>query len=93
MVDESFSFEKGIITLNRELTALDILVRDFLSALGSEYLVMSGFVTILSGRTRATEDVDILVPQMPLGRFVKLFNHYAIILFGIISFISICAFS
>ena len=41
----------------------------------SDYLVVSGFVSICSGRTRATEDVDVLVPVMEREKFEKLFYN------------------
>ena len=35
---------------------------------------MSGFVSIATGRTRGTEDVDILIPKMDQITFQNLFN-------------------
>jgi len=63
--NRAYSIENGIIIINRELTKLDLFVKDFLDVLKrhSNYLVVSGFVSISTGRTRGTEDVDILVQK------------------------------
>ncbi|MEK6914259.1 MAG: hypothetical protein AABW83_01275 [Nanoarchaeota archaeon] len=65
-----------LIVINRDLTKLDLFVKDFISILKehSDYLVVSGYVSISTGRTRATEDVDILIPIMEKERFKQLFN-------------------
>ncbi|MEK6922779.1 MAG: hypothetical protein AABX08_03205 [Nanoarchaeota archaeon] len=66
-----YTIEDNIIVINRELTKLDIFLRDFLEILKrhSDYLVVSGYVSICSGRTRATEDVDVLFLMMEKDRF------------------------
>src|SRR3989344_6569153 len=66
----------NIIIVNRDLTELDIFLRDFLNVLKkhSDYLVVSGFVSISTGRTRGTEDIDLLVPIMDERGFEKLFK-------------------
>ena len=63
--NRAYSIENGIIIINRELTKLDLFVKDFLDVLKrhSNYLVVSGFVSISTGRTRGTEDVDILAQK------------------------------
>ncbi|MBI3622920.1 hypothetical protein HY212_02455 [Candidatus Pacearchaeota archaeon] len=66
----------GVISINRDLTELDFFVRDFLGILKkhSDYLVVSGFVSISTGRVRGTEDVDILVPVMDEEKFSRLYH-------------------
>lgn len=56
--------DNGDIRINRELNALDILASDVSSALseqGIEHVLVSGYVVILMGRSRGTEDIDTLV--------------------------------
>ena len=67
----------NIIIVNRDLTELDIFLRDFLNILKkhSDYLVFSGFVSIATGRTRGTEDIDMLVPVMKKEKFERFFNE------------------
>ena len=66
---KGYHLEGKVIVVNRDLTELDIFVRDFLEVLKrhSDYLIVSGFVSISTGRTRGTEDVDVLVPVMDKG--------------------------
>ena len=56
------------------MTKLDLFVKDFLDILKrhSDYLVVSGFVSISTGRTRGTEDVDILVGKLNKTKFALL---------------------
>jgi hypothetical protein len=75
-MSKAYTIEGGTIVFQRKLTELDQFVKDFLSILTnhSDYLIVSGFVTIATGRTRATEDVDILVPVMDKKEFTNLFE-------------------
>ncbi|HLD79783.1 MAG TPA: hypothetical protein VJA18_04440 [Candidatus Nanoarchaeia archaeon] len=73
---KGYHLDGDTIVINRELTKLDLFVKDFLDVLKkyADYLLVSGFVSISSGRTRGTEDVDILVPAMNQNAFEKLFE-------------------
>ena len=53
---------------DKVLNKLDAFVLDFMKILESqvEYVVVSGYVAILFGRSRGTEDIDVLMD--PLGR-------------------------
>lgn len=64
----------GEIKLGRELNELDKFVLDFVSLLDDKYVVVSGYVSILFGRSRATEDVDLLVPYLEKNEFIELFR-------------------
>jgi len=59
---------KREIKLDRELSKLDNFVLEFTKFL-SDYVIVSGYVSILLGRSRNTEDVDLLVPKMRLEEF------------------------
>lgn len=37
-----------------------------------KYIIVSGFVAISSGRTRATEDIDMIIEKLPLEKFKTL---------------------
>ncbi|MEK6969497.1 MAG: hypothetical protein AABW48_03650 [Nanoarchaeota archaeon] len=71
-----YQLEGEVIIINRDLTELDLFVKDFLTVLNrhSDYLIVSGFVSISTGRTRGTEDVDVLVPIMDENKFRALFD-------------------
>jgi len=52
---------KTIYLKNKELNALDKLVLDFVSLIKFDYVIISGYVAILFGRSRTTEDVDLFI--------------------------------
>lgn len=68
---------KTTIKLDRELNELDKFVFKFLSILKkfSDYVVVSGYIPILFGRSRGTEDVDLIVPKLSKEKFEKLFEN------------------
>jgi len=72
--NKAYSIENNTIIIDRELTKLDLFVKDFLEVLKrhSDYLVVSGFVSISTGRTRGTEDVDILAQKLNKIEFALL---------------------
>jgi len=56
-------FEEDAIRIEKEPSELDELVLDvtgILDNLDIEYVVVSGYVAVLLGRSRATEDVDVI---------------------------------
>jgi len=66
------------ITLTEKyLTLLDRFVLDFVRILEKHtpYVIVSGYVAILFGRSRGTEDIDILIPVMEKDRFATLYRH------------------
>jgi len=77
MNEKGYELKDETIIVHRELNELDFFVRDFLEILKkhSDYLVVSGFVSISTGRTRGTEDVDVLFSKLEEKEFEKLFNE------------------
>jgi hypothetical protein len=68
---------KASIKLTKELNDLDNLVIDFVKLLDRnkvKYVLVSGYVSILFGRSRASEDIDIIVRKMPKRRFFVLWK-------------------
>ena len=59
------------------ITSLDRFVLDFIGLLGSQtgYVIVSGYVAILFGRSRGTEDVDILLPRLEGAAFGNLHDQ------------------
>jgi hypothetical protein len=76
MQNKAYSIVKNTIIIHRELTKLDLFVKEFLDILKkySKYLVVSGFVSISTGRTRGTEDVDVLFEKTSQAEFSSLLN-------------------
>jgi len=68
--------KKEIIFDEKVLNALDRFTIDFISILEKhmKYVIVSGYVSILFGRSRSSEDVDFLVPEVDFTNFVILFN-------------------
>ncbi|PIN76204.1 hypothetical protein COV17_03065 [Candidatus Woesearchaeota archaeon CG10_big_fil_rev_8_21_14_0_10_36_11] len=59
-----------------ERNMLDTFCEKFCSIVDKHcnYVVVSGFVAIASGRTRGTEDIDMIIERIDLGKFTKLFR-------------------
>ena len=65
-----FTYKKEkIIYPNKELTLLDKLVLKFLKAIDFKYVIISGYIAILFGRSRNTEDVDLFIEKISAQRF------------------------
>jgi hypothetical protein len=67
---------ENTINLDRELSDLDKFVLDFVSVLRkySDYVLISGYVAILFGRSRGTEDVDLFMERISEEEFNKLYD-------------------
>ena len=63
----------SIILKNKSLSDLDEFVLDFVDLLKDHfnYVIVSGYVAILFGRSRGTEDVDILIEKINKSEFFK----------------------
>ena len=68
--------EKTIL-LEKELNELDKFLLSFLGILEKyfEYVVVSGYVSILFGRSRATEDIDVLVREINKKKFSEFWKE------------------
>ncbi len=60
-------FTSSGIELDRELSDLDRFALDFIKILQrhTSYVLVSGYVAILLGRARASEDVDVIISRLP----------------------------
>ncbi len=78
-IQKGYVYENDVIVINRDLTQLDLFVKEFLEILKkySDYLIVSGFVSISTGRTRGTEGIDIIFPVIEKPKFNLLFNDLA----------------
>lgn len=73
-----YEYEGNKITFDKELSVLDNAVIKFvkiLDKLGIEYVIISGYVAILFGRSRATEDVDFFIEPLNMHKFVEFCNN------------------
>lgn len=73
-----FEFKKNRIVFERQLSNLDKLALRFvkiLDKLGIDYVIISGYIAILFGRSRNTEDVDLFIEEMPFEKFQKFWEE------------------
>lgn len=62
--------------MEKHLSPLDQFVLDFIRVLGNrEYVLVSGYVSILFGRARSSEDIDLLLSAMQKDEFLELFDE------------------
>ncbi len=68
---------KELIELGRELSDLDLFALDFIKNLKkySKYVIVSGYVSILLGRSRSSEDIDMIIPKIEQSKFSKLLKE------------------
>jgi|SRR3989338_3129744 len=66
--------DKNTIKLDKELNELDKIVLDFVKILERhvKYVIVSGYVSLLFGRARATEDIDIFIEEISKDKFTAL---------------------
>lgn len=62
------------LEINRELSDLDRFAIEFITILEkhTSYVIISGYVSILLGRSRASEDIDIIIPKLSFPTLKKL---------------------
>ena len=67
---------KNTIKVDKVLNELDKLVLGFIGILKkyADYVIVSGYVAILLGRSRATEDVDIFIKELGKAGFILLYT-------------------
>lgn len=71
-----YNKDKKEIISERELNDLDKFALEFTSIIKkyADYVIVSGYVSILLGRSRATEDIDLLIPNIKLKEFILLWD-------------------
>jgi len=78
MVSMEFRYTKDTIYIeNKVLTKLDKFVFNFMDILSKycDYVIISGYIPILFGRTRGTEDVDVFIEHIDKKTFVSFYNN------------------
>jgi hypothetical protein len=68
-------FEDGVLVIDRELSEFDrraFAFFDLLDEIGIDYLVVSGYLLLLTGRQRMTEDVDLILSVRTTDRLDEL---------------------
>jgi len=75
--EEMKIIDEKTIQLDRELSELDQIVLKFVKILQKHvrYVLVSGYVAILFGRSRGTEDVDFIIEKLSKDKFFKLYHE------------------
>ncbi len=71
-------FSESEIKFEKELSSLDkftIGFTDILNRLSIKYVLVSGYVSILFGRNRASEDIDMFIEDLDFKRFQLLWDE------------------
>ena len=68
---------KKTIEIDRELSELDRFTLDFIKILEkhTNYVLVSGYVSILLGRARVSEDVDVIIQKIDFSTFQDLYQE------------------
>jgi len=71
-----YNQEKREIISERILSELDKFAIDFLKIIKKsvDYVIISGYVSILLGRSRSSEDIDIFIKKISREKFEKLYQ-------------------
>jgi hypothetical protein len=76
--DMEYKFKNGELSFEKIASELDKLVFEFVSILESErikYVIVSGYVAILMGRSRGTDDIDFFIEKLGGERFAKFYSR------------------
>ena len=74
-------YSKSVIEFEKELNPLDRFVIDFCSILNKskiKYVLIAGYISILFGRSRSSEDVDIFIEDIGFKKFESLWNNLSV---------------
>lgn len=68
---------KNTIKLDKEINELDKLVFRFIKILKeySDYVLVGGYVPILLGRTKTTDEIDIFIKHLSKEKFTEFYHH------------------
>ena len=72
-----FEVVNSEVKLHKNLTKLDLFVIETISILKkyTDYVLISGYVSIFFGRARATEDVDIFIDEISEEKFKQFYDE------------------
>lgn len=71
-----YNKERREIILDKELNKIDKFTFDFIKIIKKyvDYVIISGYVSILLGRSRATEDVDVFIKRISKEKFIGMYR-------------------
>lgn len=71
----AFRVEEGIARIDKAVTKLDEFALKLLGFVreATDYVIISGYVSIFFGRARGSEDIDIFIKDLSYARFKRLY--------------------
>jgi len=75
-----FKIVNNELKINKKVTKLDEFAFNIINIIKkyTKYVIVSGYVSIFFGRSRATEDIDMLVKKIDYDRFLKMYNEFLV---------------
>ncbi len=66
------------LRVDKIVTKLDEFALDVISVIQkhTDYVIISGYVSIFFGRSRGTEDIDMFIRRLPYDEFLKMYNEF-----------------
>ncbi|MBW3003796.1 hypothetical protein KY337_04475 [Candidatus Woesearchaeota archaeon] len=66
------------LRINKTITKLDKFAFDVIEIIEkyTKYVIISGYVSIFFGRSRATEDIDMFIEKISYDRFIEMYNEF-----------------
>jgi hypothetical protein len=66
------------LTIKKTITKLDQFAFDVIDIIKkyTNYVIISGYVSIFFGRSRATEDIDMFIDEIPYDKFLEMYNEF-----------------
>jgi len=73
-----FKVIDGKLKVNKEINKLDKFALDIIEIIKkyTDYVIISGYVSIFFGRSRATEDIDMFISDIPYDKFLEMYNEF-----------------
>jgi len=73
-----FKIINNELTINKTITKLDKFAFDIIDILKkyTNYVIISGYVSIFFGRSRATEDIDMFIEEIPYDKFLRMYEKF-----------------
>jgi hypothetical protein len=73
-----FKIQNNELKIDKLITKLDQFALDVIEIVQeyAKYVIISGYVSIFFGRSRATEDIDMFIELLPYERFEKMYYEF-----------------
>lgn len=75
-----FKIVNNELKITKTITKLDQFAFDVIEIIEkyTNYVIISGYVSIFFGRSRATEDIDMFIEKMSYDKFLKMYEEFVL---------------